>query len=125
MKIVTFNTKKTTDKERYKEWSIRVRTRDNYECQICRSTERSNAHHIIPRQIKEWTFDVDNGITLCVKHHKFSRVCSAHNNPLAFFLWLADHNTELFIIACDRNTKMKEGLAKREIRQVATRSTQD
>jgi len=74
--------------EKEKEWSRLIRTRDSWACVICGNPYKPNAHHIIPREIREFKFDLDNGITLCTKHHKFSRDLSAHNNALAFFMWV-------------------------------------
>ena len=71
-----------------KEWARLVKVRDEGQCVICGAIDRLNAHHIIPREIEETTHDLQNGITLCPKHHRFSREISAHQNPLAFFLWM-------------------------------------
>jgi hypothetical protein len=43
---------------------------------------------LIPREIKELKYDLDNLVTLCPTHHKYSLEISAHRNPLAFFIWL-------------------------------------
>lgn len=56
-------------------------------CVICESTIRPNAHHIIPRMFKELRWDVNNGVILCPKHHKFGRL-SAHKNSLWFITLL-------------------------------------
>ena len=64
-------------------WGINVRLRDNNTCQICGSTKFLNAHHIIPKEIKELSLDIMNGETLCVKCHKFG-LFSAHKNGLWF-----------------------------------------
>ena len=54
-----------------KQWRNAVRERDNYTCQKCGATERIHAHHI-----KAWKdyprlrYDVNNGISLCVKCHQ-------------------------------------------------------
>ena len=69
-------------------WANSVKTRDGWACVICGSQFRPNAHHIIPRENHDFKYDIDNGLTLCPKHHMFSRIISAHNNPLAFFAWL-------------------------------------
>lgn len=91
-------------------WAKTVKTRDNYQCVICGSNEKPNAHHIIPRENKEYKLNIDNGITLCVKHHKFSRDISAHNNPLAFFIWLERNNPGIYIMAKARQQAILEGL---------------
>ena len=53
-----------------KNWRNSVYKRDNYTCQECGNKGIIHAHHII-----EWAkdeskrFDIDNGITLCIKCH--------------------------------------------------------
>lgn len=57
----------------YKRWRKEVYTRDKFCCQWpgCLENKKLNAHHI-----KRWAdnpglrFSLDNGITLCYKHHK-------------------------------------------------------
>jgi hypothetical protein len=78
-----------------KEWAEAVKQRDKH-CVICKSKERINAHHLFPKQIEKLRWDLDNGITLCPKHHRFSFQLSAHQNPLAFFLWLWDNRREQY-----------------------------
>ena len=82
-------------KEHFKQWSIDVRNRDK-KCVICSSTKFLNAHHIIPRENKDLRFDLNNGITLCVKHHKFSLEISPHRNSFMFYLWLQSYNPKQF-----------------------------
>jgi hypothetical protein len=56
----------------YKEWRRKVWERDNYKCQLGNHncSHKIEAHHIV-----EWSedegkrYDVDNGITLCKRHH--------------------------------------------------------
>jgi hypothetical protein len=48
-----------------------------------------SAHHLIPREIKELKYDLDNLVTLCPTHHKYSLEISAHRNPLLFHHWMA------------------------------------
>lgn len=75
-------------------WALAVKERDNFACVICGSTIKPNAHHILPRELHNTKLDISNGISLCVKHHLFSREISAHNNPLAFFKWMCDNRPE-------------------------------
>ena len=70
------------------EWAHTVKDRDGWACVICGNSNRPNAHHIIPRENKFTKYKVENGISLCPNHHMFSRQISAHNNPLAFFMWM-------------------------------------
>ena len=74
--------------EEDKAWAKSVKDRDGWKCVICGNTERPNAHHIIARENHETKLDIHNGLTLCPKHHFFSRQISAHNNPIGIFLWL-------------------------------------
>lgn len=73
-----------------KEWARRVKERDGNQCVICGRCDQLHSHHIIPREIHETKFDINNGITLCAKHHMFNRIISAHNNPLAMFMWMEE-----------------------------------
>jgi len=79
----------------FKEWAEKVKQRDKF-CVICQNKEGINSHHIFPRQIKELRFELDNGITLCQNHHRFSFKLSAHQNPVAFLIWLLDNKKEQY-----------------------------
>ena len=96
------STERKEEKEKEVEWSRIIRTRDNWACVICGNPYKPNAHHIIPREVKEYKFDLDNGVTLCTKHHKFCRKISAHNAPLAFFMWLEKYRHWQFMVMKDR-----------------------
>jgi hypothetical protein len=52
-------------------WSLAVRTRDGFKCQIdnCEST-RVYAHHIISRNHLATRWELDDGISMCWGHHK-------------------------------------------------------
>lgn len=77
-----------------KAWALAVKERDGWKCVICGNTERLNAHHIIVRENHETKLDINNGLSLCPKHHFFCRQISAHNNPLGLFLWLEKNRPE-------------------------------
>jgi len=74
-----------------KEWRELVKKRDNSKCVICNRTDIVHCHHIIPREDKEFRFNIDNGICLCPLHHKFSRNISPHKNPFSFMLWMSNN----------------------------------
>jgi hypothetical protein len=76
-------------------WSLEIKNKFNNKCVICGSTEKLNAHHLIPRQIKKFKHDLENGICLCPKHHRFSFELSAHQNPIAFIMWLEKYKPEI------------------------------
>lgn len=59
------------DDPNYVEWAKIVKSRDNYSCQICdKNGGELNAHHMFSwDEYIELRYDIDNGITLCHKHH--------------------------------------------------------
>src|SRR3990167_10692478 len=78
-------------KKLFIEWTERVKLRDSHMCVICKSTEYIHTHHLIVREFKPLRFDIDNGVCLCAKHHKFSLENSPHRNPLVFVMWLLEN----------------------------------
>ena len=57
----------------YKDWRKKVYARDKYKCQWpgCTYKTRLNAHHIHKwASYEALRFNINNGITLCVFHHK-------------------------------------------------------
>lgn len=55
----------------YSEWRTKVFGRDNYVCQVCKQNGYLEAHHIKSwLKYPELRYVVENGITLCKKHHK-------------------------------------------------------
>jgi hypothetical protein len=58
------------EENRRSKWAYQVKNADGFACRLCGSTDRIEAHHIVP-----WTADVgqrynpSNGITLCWHHH--------------------------------------------------------
>ena len=74
-------------KKKDKEWSIRVKKTYNNKCAFCLKNKYIQAHHIIPREIKDFRHNFLNGIALCPIHHKWGQT-SAHGNPLWFFMKL-------------------------------------
>jgi hypothetical protein len=93
-------------KEKDKIWADMIKARDDWSCVICGNQFKPNAHHIVPRENKDFRHCLNNGVTLCTKHHKFSRIISAHNNPMAFFLWLQKYRYDLFVTAVERNQEI-------------------
>lgn len=60
-------------------WSKAVKNRDKA-CVICGSTDRLEAHHIIYKKYNpQLSLNVNNGITLCKKHHDETHGKEIHN----------------------------------------------
>jgi len=83
---------KAIDKLLLKQWADTIKQRDNYTCQICKKNLKNNpkainAHHILPKSIKELRYNMLNGITLCSYCHIYGSY-SAHTNALYFAYWL-------------------------------------
>lgn len=60
----------------YIDWMKAVKTRDNWKCKIGNHDcyGRLEAHHILDwKNYPELRYNVNNGITLCVKHHPRGR----------------------------------------------------
>ena len=95
--------------KKLKEWSMLVRKRDNNTCQMCGNKGLVHAHHILPRTIKEYCLDLDNGITLCFSCHKMGNK-SAHQNAIYFSNWLKMAKPYLYNTAMN---KMEHYLLKK------------
>jgi len=67
-------------------WALEVKARAGA-CEICGATEHLNSHHIIPREVKATRHIPENGICLCVKHHKYGME-SIHKNPAKVLAWI-------------------------------------
>jgi len=79
-----------------KEWRLAVKTKFENRCVICGSPKMLNVHHLIPRCNKIYRNDIMNGLVLCARCHRFSRVNSPHQNPLMFHIWFESHYPEEF-----------------------------
>jgi len=60
-------------------WSLAVRSDWNYRCMVCGSTN-VEAHHLVPRQHEATRYDLNNGVALCCRCHKFDKDVSPHLN---------------------------------------------
>ena len=88
-------TKKSIIAKKDREWKEVIRERDKC-CQICKRSEgKLDAHHLIPKQFKEFRWDVDNGMILCFQHHKVGKY-SAHLNAIWFAQWLLNNQREIY-----------------------------
>lgn len=76
------------NQDKQREWKALVLERDNYECKICQARHPLRAHHIFSwANFQDQRLDVNNGITLCEKHHReFHSIYGNGNNTLEQFL---------------------------------------
>lgn len=59
------------DIPKYDFWRKSVFVRDNFRCKICNCSGGINAHHLDGwNWCKGRRYDINNGVTLCTKHHK-------------------------------------------------------
>ncbi len=85
-----------------KEWAKKVKERDGFKCIVCGSTGNIKApicsHHLIPWSVEKFRLDVNNGITLCSRHHtKYGNGLSPHSEGNAlFFFWLFENKPEIY-----------------------------
>ena len=79
-------------------WAEAVKNRDNNKCVICRATKIVCAHHLIPWELEPFRYDVNNGISLCPKHHtRYSYGLSPHSDGAAlFYFWIFNHKPEVW-----------------------------
>lgn len=80
----------------HKEWRKALLERDEG-CIVCGSTERLNAHHLIPKNFKKFRSDINNGVLLCASHHcSYGYKISPHSHgSMLFFIWLMDNRPDL------------------------------
>lgn len=89
-------------KEKDKIWRDSVLFRFKHSCAVCGinrkidNNTKIHVHHIIPRENKEFRWDINNGVVLCARHHKYSFEISAHRNSFAFYCFLYSHYPDMF-----------------------------
>ena len=77
----------------YKNWRVSVYKRDDFQCQLCKSKKRLEAHHI-----KRWAefpqlrFDVNNGVTLCRGCHR--KITNNEQQLEPLFMKIARNNAK-------------------------------
>ena len=72
-------------------WSLLVKLEAGNKCEVCGKKDYLNSHHIYSRSKKSTRWYVPNGLCLCVGHHVFSSIFSAHKTPLEFTEWLINY----------------------------------
>ena len=102
--MVRKKSKKTEMRELDNMWKEKVRTRDNWTCQVCKKKlepKNCHSHHILPKRMKGARWDVDNGIALCFNHHKVGNF-SPHMNAIWFTFWLKTNKPKQFNYIIDK-----------------------
>lgn len=90
----------------YRLWEKAVKQRDNNKCKLCNSTYRLAAHHILPkREFPDLIFSIDNGITLCHKHHSMVQFKELEYEDLFRSLIKAELKLCELGELCDENTE--------------------
>ena len=74
-------------------WSLAVKIKAGYRCEVCGKRSTLNSHHIVGRRNRTTRWDLKNGVCVCVKHHKFG-IESFHEDPLWAKEWLEDKRWE-------------------------------
>lgn len=93
--------KKTLRNKLDKAWSKVITSKGK--CEVCKSTESLNAHHIEGRRNLALRWELKNGVCLCSGCHVFRKE-SAHQSPEWFHFWLEDNRWEdLQFVMCHRN----------------------
>jgi len=83
-------------KNNLKKWSKLVQERDGNKCCICGAIAKIQSHHILDKKYyKEYSLEINNGVSLCVLNHKWSKF-AAHTNPTWFTLWLMKNRPEQY-----------------------------
>lgn len=73
------------EKENDKLWSLIIRKKANFTCQMCGTkTDRLEAHHIFSRRHILLRWDTRNGVGLCYYCH----LQRAHREPVEFAEWI-------------------------------------
>jgi len=81
-------------------WSKAVKAARGDACEYCGATSeitQIDSHHIYGRKNYGLRFLIDNGCRLCVLHHRFSTLFSAHETPLKFAEWIQTKRSILLL----------------------------
>ena len=71
-------------------------------CEVCGVTERLNVHHILSKKTHPaLTFDHDNLICLCARHHFLLH----HGHEWEFAAWLKANKPEQWAWICEQAAK--------------------
>ena len=102
-------------------WSKKVRERDNFKCQFpnCIETKNLHAHHIKSYlEYPELRYELNNGITLCSKHHE-----ELHSFEFPYWIKKKQKKYPSLIIKVGPNNRLKK--FKPPIKQIKRLYTND
>lgn len=85
---------KGIDKKLDVAWSRAVKLKAGGMCEYCGKGTTLNSHHIYSRSKASTRWALSNGVCLCVAHHTFSSVFSAHKTPTEFTDWIREKRGE-------------------------------
>lgn len=71
-------------------WRIAVKKLAGDKCEYCGATKYLNAHHVFGRRNFAVRWEINNGVSLCAKHHTFSNEFSAHQTSTRFKDWITE-----------------------------------
>jgi len=70
-------------------WSQVIMKRNKGRCEVCGKVG-TQPHHILGKKNLTLRHDPKNGCLLCFQHHTGNKT-SAHQDPMWFMMWLANH----------------------------------
>ena len=98
-------------------WSLAVKHKAGWKCEVCGKKSPLNSHHIYSRSNISVRWDLENGICLCVGHHTFGKF-SAHLSPVEFTYWLEEYKGKEFMEMLMRKAHSTLKLTKPEKEQL-------
>ncbi|SHF35047.1 HNH endonuclease [Seinonella peptonophila] len=101
-------------------WSQKVKQRDG-KCAICQTPKNLTAHHLYSKsRYPMFSEDLNNGITLCQKHHQEFHDQCGNQAGFGFAKWLLNqqrvsrsHKDKVFQRVCELQEKLEELQRKR------------
>ena len=94
----------------HRQWSLAVRTRANFTCEICgrvkgKDCKKLDAHHVLSKErYPEYRFDLQAGVCLCFRCHK--RL--AHLDAIEFAEWLRANKPSQYLFAQQKILEKKK-----------------
>lgn len=101
-------------------WSEAVKIKAGNICEYCSRRDTLNSHHIISRANKSTRWDLENGVCLCVSHHTFSNIFSAHLTPLEFVDWIYNTRGKKEIDQLRKESQKKADLSISKLQEIKT-----